>query len=98
MGKQRGYMHGAGRLTKVALAVSAMFPLSAALAQTTENAAPSPMPALAQAAAQSTAPASATPTSTPAAGDKVETVTINGVKKGELILPTSVESSSAFGL
>ena len=84
MGKQRGYVKGAGALTKVALAVGAMFPLCAVMAQTAGTTAP-------------VATQTPTPAATPGDG-QVDTVTINGVKKGELILPTSVKSSSAFGI
>jgi hypothetical protein len=84
MGKQRGYVKGAGTLTKVALAVGAMFPLGGVMAQTAGTAAP--------VATQASTPA------TTSGDSQVDTVTINGVKKGELILPTSVKSSSAFGI
>ncbi len=74
MGKPTGSMHGPGALNKLVLAMSAMLPLSAALAQSADNAASSPQ----QPAA--TAPAASRAT------EQVDTVTINGVKRGELIL------------
>jgi len=45
-------------------------------------------------AADTSAPAAAASTKT----DELETITVNGVRKGDLIMPTTVTSTSAFGL
>ena len=64
-----GYAH------QVALALGALLPLSAAVAQAVNEAPASPTSAAA-----------------------VDSVVINGIRKGDLILPTTVNSNSAFGL
>ena len=66
----------------VALALSTMLPLASAWAQTTDPAGKPDSSASSQAAANS----------------NPETIVVNGIKKGELILPTTVTSSSAFGM
>ena len=58
-------------------------------------------PALAQSdAAPAKAPAAAAPASASAAAGELpaQQVVVNGIKRGELILPTTVTSSSAFGM
>ena len=58
-------------------------------------------PAFAQAdAASGKAPAAAAPASAAAAASELpsQQVVINGIKRGELVLPTTVTSSSAFGM
>lgn len=81
-----GYAH------HVALALGAMLPLSAAIAQVVDGSG-----VQASAAAEPVADA---PTSSPTAGktNQVDSIVINGIRKGDLILPTTVSSSSAFGL
>ena len=50
---------------------------------------------------QAEAPPAAAPADAPAPGqrvDELDTIVVNGIRKGELILPTTVTSTSACGL
>jgi len=96
MGKKSTVRVPIGRVRYLALAIGAMFPIGAAFAQATDaakDAAPAP---------SETAPAAdAAPASSSAAArstQQSETIVINGIRRGQLILPTSVDSSSAYGL
>ena len=87
MGKQAKARERIGYAHQVALAMGAMLPLSAALAQIVNG----PAGTGAQPASQTADAPAATPAS-------AQIVIINGIPKGDLILPTTVTSGSAFGL
>jgi hypothetical protein len=44
------------------------------------------------------APAAAAPTAPATKPDQLDAITVNGIRKGDLIMPTTVTSSSAYGL
>ncbi len=74
---------GPGRVRHIAWAI-AMLPFCTAWAQSNEQ-------------KGTDTPAASAPT-TPDKNASVETIVINGIKKGELILPTTVDSNSAYGI
>ena len=93
MGKRAKVRTRIGYAHQVALAVGTMLPLSAAIAQIVDGTS-------VQKPAVAADPATDTPTPSSSASKTapVDTIVINGIRKGDLILPTSVSSSSAFGL
>ncbi|HEY8027168.1 MAG TPA: TonB-dependent receptor [Burkholderiaceae bacterium] len=81
------------RAHHVVLALGAMLPVGAALAQVTDGAVKD--------AATSDAAGDAAKASSSAAArstQQTDTIVINGIRRGQLILPTTVDSSSAYGL
>src|SRR3984957_19072695 len=82
----------------VAASLSLFGACCAAQAQQTDAAAPAPAAPPAAAASSSTAPVATTSISAATTSGDLQEIVVNGIKRGDLIMPTTVTSGAAFGL